>query len=265
MVASKSSRTWKSAAARRLLALAGNPATIEEAIPIVANETIKDIPHPPLVLDSLSQRLNISAIELQDVPFSGELRPCNGTYMIVCSVHLSPSRRRFTIAHEMAHAIFERTGPNCPRSGVELERLCDMLATELLMPKSSFVKHAGPDPSIDKIFELAQTFQTSLMATAIRCAELLGISVFEIENHSVLWGHGVVKKGPVRRLEGHLQQLIPAVFECGRGEAIVHLSPGNFARPWVVQYRRIRQNRALFAMHPQRGHPSDRALPDLTA
>ena len=73
-----------------------------------------------------------------------------------------------------------------------------MLATELLMPRNVFLERAGSDPGIDSIFERAQVFQTSLSATAIRCAELLRLSVFQVQNGSVAWGYGAIKEGPDR-------------------------------------------------------------------
>jgi IrrE N-terminal-like domain len=115
-------------------------------VQIVAGEAIRDIPHPRLQLDALAERLNVTGITYEEIPFSGELRPSNGGFTIVCSVHPSSARRRFTIAHELSHAIFEKSGSNCPRTGAELERLCDMLATELLMPRRAFLERCGLDP-----------------------------------------------------------------------------------------------------------------------
>jgi hypothetical protein len=80
MVASKKSKRWTSAAAKRLLSLAGNPGTVEDAVRIVAGEAIRDIPHPPLHLDALAARLNVTGITYEEIPFSGELRPSNGGF-----------------------------------------------------------------------------------------------------------------------------------------------------------------------------------------
>jgi hypothetical protein len=253
MVAPKKSRTWKSAAARRLLVLAGDPPTIDEAIKIVVSNTLEGVPHPPLALEALFRKLNISGVRVEDLPFSGELRPENGSYTIVCSQHLSPARRRFTIAHEMAHAILELSGPNCPRSGRELERLCDMMATELLMPRAIFVAHAGKDPNIDNVLELARTFQTSITSTAIRCAELFKLSVFEVEDGSVLWGYGAIKKGSTRLLDSDLQRVIGEAQTTRRGSAVLHLRVRGSVRAWDVQYQGTKKNRTLFLLQPYFG------------
>ena len=54
------------------------------------------------------------------------------------------------------------------------EKLCDQIAAELLMPQSSF-KHTAHlhNWEIDSIIELAELFQTSMTATAIRFLDLV--------------------------------------------------------------------------------------------
>jgi len=242
-------RKWKSAAARRLLAIAGNPPTVERAVRIVAGEAIKDVAHPPLDLEILAKKVGVNAIVYEDMPFSGELRPANGKYVVACSVHLSPPRRRFTIAHELSHAILEKSGPNCPRTGHELERLCDMIATEMLMPREIFL-HVAKVPSINSIFQVARTFETSVTATALRFAELLGVSVFEVEQNSVVWSYGAVSKGSIRFLDTDLQRLIADGVAGGNGEVSLRLLTRGLIRPWRVEYRGTRNNRALFLLQP---------------
>lgn len=255
MVASKKSKRWTSAAAKRLLSLAGNPGTVEDAVRIVAGEAIRDIPHPPLHLDALAARLNVTGITYEEIPFSGELRPSNGGFTVVCSVHLSSARRRFTIAHELSHAIFEKSGPNCPRTGVELERLCDMLATELLMPRGTFLERCGIDPDINTIFELARVFQTSVTTTAIRCAELLKLSAFQVQDGYVVWSHGAIRKGPLRGLDDHLRTLISNGVAGGSGQQVLALNLHGSIKYWQVKYHGTK-GRALFLMRPERSRSS---------
>jgi hypothetical protein len=259
MVNHKKNGKWKSAAARRLLEMAGKPATVEDAARIVASEATRDIPRPPLDLDALAKKLNAGPILYEDVPFSGELRPVSGGFVVVCSKHLSSSRRRFTIAHELSHAIIEKSGPNCPRVGPELERICDILATELLMPRSAFLERTHQGISIDQIFELARAFGTSLAATAIRCAELRNVSVFQVEDRVVAWAHGVVNKGPTRLLDSDLRRLADDGAAGGSGEADVRLMTKGFSRSWHVQYRGIKAGRVLFLLKPQSAQLSAQA------
>lgn len=246
----RAAKKWKSAAARRLLELAGNPPTVEKAVRIVADDAIKDVPHPPLALEILAEKVGVAAIVYEDMPFSGELRPAKGSYVVACSAHLSPSRRRFTIAHELSHAILEKSGRNCPRTGPELERLCDMIATEMLLPREAFLNHVPPGPTIDSIFQVARIFETSVAATALRFAELLGVSVFEAEQNSIVWSYGVVSKGPIRFLDSDLQRLIEDGVAGGNGEVSLRLLTRGFVKPWRVEYRGIRNSRVLFLLQP---------------
>ena len=246
MVAIRKPATWKSAAARRLLRLGGNAPTLDDAIEIVVGNLLDGVPHPPLVPEALFAKLNIARVEVEDIPFSGELRPEGAGYVIVCSAHLSRPRKRFTIAHEMAHALFELSGPNCPRRGKELERLCDKIAKELLMPRTVFSACMGKYPDVDDIFGLAGTFQTSIVATAIRCAELSNISVFEVADGAVLWGHGAIKKGSTRYLDSELQRLIQEAQVSRKGGEVLHLVVGGALQTWDVEYRGMEKNRALF-------------------
>lgn len=259
MVIHKRAAKWKSAAARRLLDLAGNPATVEEAARIVATEAIRSVPHPPLDLDSLAERLQVGPIQYEDVPFSGELRPVGRGFIVVCSKHLAPPRRRFTVAHELSHAILEKSGRNCPRTGPELERICDILASELLMPRTLFLERAGQHASIEQIFQLARVFQTSVVATARRFAKLFNVSVFQVENDHVVWGYGVVKKGPTNLLDSDLQRLACDGIAGGSGEMSLRLMAGGFSRPWRAEYRSMTGSRVLFLLQPQQTGASAKA------
>jgi Zn-dependent peptidase ImmA (M78 family) len=176
---------------------------------------------------------------------------------IVYSSYLSAPRRRFTIAHEIAHAIFESSGPRCPRVGKELERLCDMLATEMLMPSDVFLQLVGPRISVQKLFELASVFKTSLSATAIRLAELCGISTFEAEDERILWSYGVVKKGLIMEKSSDLRRAIEASFTVESGVTVMFIHNKVWTGEWKLEWARIGQGRrALFLLEPIRAEPA---------
>lgn len=239
---------WKSAAAKRLLKLAGEASSVEHAVQLVVGRVLEGISHPPVPLDALLPKLDISEIKYEEIPFSGELRVQDGKYQIICSAHLSPARRRFTVAHEMAHALLELSGPGCPKTGLELERLCDMLATEFLMPREMFITHAGTDLTIERIFKLVGTFKTSLSATAIRCAELLNLSIFEVEGDRVIWGYGYVRKGTIQILDSDLRRVITEALVNRTGSSIIPLVLGGKVRHCNIQYGAAGKNRILFIL-----------------
>ncbi len=242
---------WRSAAARRLFRIAGEPTSISEAVRVVGRNFLDGVKCPPTDLDALRMRLNILGVDSEDLPFSGELRRDKDGFRIVCSKHLSQTRRRFTIPHEKAHAILETTGPRCPRVGNELERICDQLASELLMPRHLFVSSVGSSLSIEKIFELSRTFGTSLSATAIRCAELLGVSAFGTEGKVVSWAYGVVRK---RTRLGMDDELIRAIARASDGQAgceVVYLRSRTWTGEWRMEWAPTgRYGKAVFLLQP---------------
>lgn len=246
----KDSKNWTSAAARRLLSLAGNPGSMQEAIDIIANHLLKGISCPPTDLDAIMPRLNVTRSESDaDMPVSGELRREGANLKIVFSSHLSPTRKRWTIAHELGHAVFETSGANCPRYGKELERLCDMLATEILLPKQHFRPLLDSSTDVEKVLALARVFKTSVSATAIRCAELTGLSVFEMEANHLLWGYGIISRG--RRVEKDIafKQAVTRAMRAESGNELVVLSTRNQTGRWLMEWKCLgRRQRALFIL-----------------
>ena len=239
---------WKSAAARRLLKLAGEPTSVEQAIAILGNRYLANLSFPPTDLKAISNRLNIKEFREEEFLGSGELRRERTGLVIVYSPYLSLERRRFTIAHEMAHALFETSGPRCPRYGRELERLCDMFATEILMPKNAFLKTIGSDVTLNKVFEVAAVFQTSLSATAIRFCELLQkkVSAFEVKNGAVIWSHGIP-----RRISHNFQPIIEDALRGQRIDTEIHLNHPQRQGTWKLEGVTLGNNgnRVLFFLH----------------
>lgn len=249
----KKQALWTSAAARRLRSLAGNPPTIEESVRIIAKRLLDRVACPPTDLDAIGALLHITGFYPEELPISGELRRDTHGLKIVYSSYLSAPRRRFTIAHEIAHAIFESSGPRCPRVGKELERLCDMLATEILMPYEVFLQLVGTRISVQKLFELASVFKTSLSASAIRVAELRGISTFEAEDESISWSYGIVKKGLISGKPSDLRRAIEASFTVESGDTVMFMHNKVWTGEWKLAWTRIgKGRRALFLLEPIR-------------
>jgi hypothetical protein len=207
---------WRSAAASRLLELANGSKTVEEAIEQLAGRHLDGVKCPPTHLESVGSKLRINAFEAADIPGSGELRRDGNGFRIFYSTFLSVERQRFTIAHELAHALLEQTGSRVPRQGKELERLCDMFAVELLMPKSVFLEMTRGEISTQRIIDTAQQFRTSVAATGLRYAELRRVTVFACEELRVIWG-----RGSFRSLAGGsvYESFRPAVLKALNGEA----------------------------------------------
>ena len=195
---------WRSAAAQRLRRLAGVD-RIDQAVPAVVSQLLGGIPCPPTDLRALCARLNVTEVlDDDDIPVVGELRRENGSFRILCAAGQSAARRRFTIAHELAHVLFESTGRGAPRVGADLERLCDMIAAEVLMPSAIFqaaLTQAVVDTSVVRL--LAARFETSLTATVLRCAEFRPLSVVCVQEGRKKWS-----RGRARPTEHQVRQLL---------------------------------------------------------
>ncbi|HJT33104.1 MAG TPA: ImmA/IrrE family metallo-endopeptidase [Pirellulales bacterium] len=166
-------------------------------------------------------------------------------------VHCPPT------AHEMGHAFFEHTGPRCPRSGTELERLCDMIASEILMPTDVFAEAIGPKLSAQKLMQLSRTFGASLAATTIRCSRFRQIAAFMTDGECVSWSYGLAKVPRVAELDCDLRDAVAATKlgerECGP----VFARSGAGGKCWNVDAMRLSAGRKfLFVLTPFGAHIS---------
>lgn len=90
-----------------------------------------------------------------------------------------PGRVAFSVAHEISHTFFpntligarfrDLTAPDS-REANELERLCDLAASELLMPTEEFIAEAHGFFTLARTEELAEKFGGSFEATVFRLA-----------------------------------------------------------------------------------------------
>ena len=152
-----------------------------------AHEAHPDWMPPPFEPDLLAGVLGIS-VHMDAVPREWDaLRiPIGEQARIICNAAVrSPGRRRFSVAHEIAHTFFcngtetyhlrtkSRERYYRTEEARQLEHLCDLGAAELLMPEehvSKCLSRIGLRAAA--IPEIARTFGTSLQAAALRLIEL---------------------------------------------------------------------------------------------
>jgi Zn-dependent peptidase ImmA (M78 family) len=91
-------------------------------------------------------------------------------------------RQRFSCAHGIIHTYFMEAGPGLSAKGAaydswsrQEEDLCDQGAAELLLPRAAFIAACPPHPDMDDVLGLAQTFEASAEATALRVVTLSAI------------------------------------------------------------------------------------------
>lgn len=99
-----------------------------------------------------------------------------GKLVIAVNARDLPQRQRFTVCHEIAHAVLELPSEHGADSWSYAKRplneiLCDVFAAELLLPIDKFKPLVDEEePSFKAVGSLAETFQASLAATASRFA-----------------------------------------------------------------------------------------------
>ena len=88
-------------------------------------------------------------------------------------------RQRFSCAHGIIHTYFMEAGSG-PQAGGNAhdswsrqeEDLCDQGAAELLLPRAAFIAACPSHPDMDDVLRLAEAFEASAEATALRIVTL---------------------------------------------------------------------------------------------
>jgi hypothetical protein len=180
-------KSWRSAAARRLRSFAKRT-SVESAIVEIGHLLTGSQHSPPIDLKTIFPLLNVrEAIADPDLLTAGELRLVGDEYIIAFTPSDSGVRQRFTIAHELGHVVFERTGPHCPRRGHELEQLCDLIASEILIPQRLLYQQAKSPISIAQVTKLAKLFDVSITSMAVKCAQCYPLAIAQIDFGELSW------------------------------------------------------------------------------
>ncbi len=107
------------------------------------------------------------------------LVPTATRQVILFNPNRPPGRVAFSIAHEISHTFFPNSLSGArfrsicqsnSKEANELERLCDLGASELLMPITEFQKAADGNYSLNNVEYLSGVFGSSYEATAFRLA-----------------------------------------------------------------------------------------------
>jgi len=103
----------------------------------------------------------------------------DGRFDILVREDASPTRQRFSIAHELGHILFYRHASHAKaaqtqrgiRAPSEEERLCNLAAEELLMPIFA-TEEARRTKGVRRVLHLARGCEVSIEAAMIRLAPL---------------------------------------------------------------------------------------------
>lgn len=137
---------------------------------------VRTVCTPEQSLDSLSKHLGIERILREPLPFEGGVYELDGKRVIKLNSLAVPARQAFSLAHEVSHLILERNlgaTVSCAEDEA-LERACDKIASELLMPSGKVVRFADAlgQQSPEKLGTIASHFGVSLESAARRLYEL---------------------------------------------------------------------------------------------
>ncbi|MCW5872243.1 MAG: ImmA/IrrE family metallo-endopeptidase [Candidatus Eremiobacteraeota bacterium] len=157
---------------------------------------------PPFDLEMLASLLGHRVEESRTI-FSedAELHPNlddPGTYIIYVHPDRHTNRKNFSIAHELGHTVFSpadgsvRARRQSPDTALQfLEDMCDLVASELLLPYESFRKLADSfgGVSLQTMRELSNTFCASPEAVANRMVKLsatpCAVAILQLKNKPV--------------------------------------------------------------------------------
>ncbi|MGH2806173.1 MAG: ImmA/IrrE family metallo-endopeptidase, partial [Actinomycetota bacterium] len=151
----------------------------ERARSKVAEASAKGWSGPPFDPFELADLWGIRTVprdDLRDARLIAEA----GNLMIEYNPNRPVQRVRFSVAHELAHALFPDAASE-PRHRLlseerrgdewQLELLCNVAAAELLMPADAFPDLAAAPLEIEKLLELRQKYEVSTEALVLRVVD----------------------------------------------------------------------------------------------
>ncbi len=165
---------------------------IVERARLLVNKLIEDRGYdkPPFLPEEFARLQGVKRIVKTELgETSAVLLRFPDGYAIKVNEKHHPVRQNFSVAHEIGHILFSELKLEHYINSIEYrtfnpqakartrekarERLCDIAATELLMPEQVFKKYlTNFGLSVNSIEPLAHIFRTSIQATAFRIAEV---------------------------------------------------------------------------------------------
>jgi IrrE N-terminal-like domain len=160
--------------------------TQPDALPLI-RETVARLlgqagqAHPPVDLIKVARVQGITAVRNGKLRNSlGVLRDGPDGFTVTLSSR-DPAKSRFTLAHEIAHTLLLHSKHSTVVLGErktklphqKLERLCDTIAAEILLPYEMFREAVDEERlTIEAILRLCGRFDASLQSTARRAGDL---------------------------------------------------------------------------------------------
>jgi hypothetical protein len=136
-------------------------------------------PTPPVDVERVARLMGVSEISDAELVEDGRLECARGSHRILLRQGLNPTRRRFTVGHELAHLLMSEEAPGVvgrralPVTG-HVERFCDSFAAALLLPRWWIrERYAHRQRNLSTVRNLAMQTGTSMAAAVMRLNEVL--------------------------------------------------------------------------------------------
>lgn len=132
---------------------------------------------PPIDLEALASRIGVEQIRDTDMAEDGRLVQDGRRSVVYLRRGLGRGRRRFTLAHELAHRAL--IDPNAPTTAYrragnngDEERICDEIAAALLMPYSWMQSLNTRPQNLSTLRLISERAHVSLSAALVRSREV---------------------------------------------------------------------------------------------
>lgn len=186
----------------------------------------------PVHLHSIARELAVARISLRDLEAPGRVLGVGNRPSITVQAGMGTERRRFTVAHELAHVLFMRGAPATrPLIAARVranEWLCDDIAGRALVTVDDLgaLLQAEP-PTLDLVREVARATQASLSVVVSGLADVDG------RTRTLLGLRNVGDGWIVLRMVGRNRGLPPDLSV-----------PPRHATPWTGCRRRTHRSRS---------------------
>ena len=152
----------------------------QKARDMVLNGFEKGWSGPPFDPFTLARLLNINVTPNESIN-EARILLVNSKFQIEYNPYQRPTRINFSISHELGHILFSdwnetiRNREEDKIGGLwELEFLCDIAASEILLPYAEFAKEANElSLNMSSLLEISNKYQASLEAVFLRFAEVV--------------------------------------------------------------------------------------------
>jgi O-acetyl-ADP-ribose deacetylase (regulator of RNase III) len=174
--------TWTN---RSVLRFAGSAdpvtAIVDRARQVVLGALDDGWAGPPFDPLALAELLKLEVTPREDVRDARTLATPNGRLRIEYNPNRSRGRVRYSLAHEIAHTLFEDCAERvrhrgnhgeAESDGWQLEALCNIAASELLMPMGSLSKTSCLE--LDPLLKLRAKYDVSAEALFLRMVQVTG-------------------------------------------------------------------------------------------